>query len=87
MLITLDDAVAEFDRQGLHRGYAVSPPQKPEGVFTGSVYPDDLSEQRVVPLDQYNGQSLLDMSYADYGPLGNGWNRVSTPIWVRPSVC
>jgi hypothetical protein len=26
MLITLDDAVTEFDRQGLHRGYAVSLP-------------------------------------------------------------
>ncbi|MDQ7261112.1 PepSY domain-containing protein [Paracoccus sp. PS-1] len=68
--ITLDDAVATFDRLGLHRGYAVGLPQKPEGVFSGSVYPDDLSRQRVVHLDQYGGQPLLDMGYADYGPLG-----------------
>lgn len=68
--ITLDAAVATFDRLGLHHGYAVNLPQKPEGVFTGSVYPDDLSQQRVVHLDQYGGQPLLDMSYADYGPLG-----------------
>jgi len=68
--ISLDDAVAKFDALGLHRGYSVSLPQKPEGVFSGSVYPNDLSQQRVVHLDQYSGQPLLDMSYADYGPLG-----------------
>jgi uncharacterized iron-regulated membrane protein len=68
--ISLDEAVAIFDRLGLHRGYAVALPGTPQGVFTGSVYPDDLSQQRVVHLDQYSGQPLLDMSYADYGPLG-----------------
>lgn len=68
--ISLDAAVATFDRLGLHHGYAVALPTRPEGVFTGSVYPDDLSQQRVVHLDQYSGQPLLDMSYAGYGPLG-----------------
>lgn len=38
--------------------------------FTGSVDPDDLSQQRVVHLDQYPGNVLISMSYADYGPLG-----------------
>ncbi|WP_411840537.1 PepSY-associated TM helix domain-containing protein [Paracoccus sp. ME4] len=68
--IGLDAAVAEFDRLGLHAGYAVSLPSSPTGVYSGSVYPDDLSQQRVVHLDQYDGQPLLDMSYADYGPMG-----------------
>ncbi|MDW5376427.1 PepSY domain-containing protein [Halomonas sp. HP20-15] len=70
--IGLDRAVAEFDALGLASGYAVDLPGGPEGVYTGSVYPDDLSQQRVVHLDQYSGQALLDMSYADYGPLGRG---------------
>lgn len=26
--------------------------------------------QRVIHLDQYSGKPLIDMSYADYGPLG-----------------
>jgi uncharacterized iron-regulated membrane protein len=39
-------------------------------VYTGSIYPDDLTQQRVIHLDQYSGEPLLDMSYADYGPLG-----------------
>jgi uncharacterized iron-regulated membrane protein len=68
--IGLDEAVATFDRLGLHRGYAVNIPNAPTGVYTGSVYPDDLSMQRVVHLDQYSGEPLIDMSYADYGPLG-----------------
>ncbi|WP_119459837.1 PepSY-associated TM helix domain-containing protein [Rhodospirillaceae bacterium SYSU D60014] len=68
--ITLDQAVAVFDRLGLHAGYAVNIPSTPADVYTGSVYPDDLSQQRVVHLDQYSGQPLIDMSYADYGPLG-----------------
>jgi uncharacterized iron-regulated membrane protein len=68
--ISIDQAVATFDRLGLHRGYAVNIPATPTGVFTGSVYPDDLAQQRVVHLDRYNGEPLIDMSYADYGPLG-----------------
>lgn len=68
--VTLDAAVATFDRLGLHRGYAVALPTRPEGVASGSVYPDDLRQHRVVHLDQYSGQPLLDVSYAEYEPLG-----------------
>ncbi|WP_283195625.1 PepSY domain-containing protein [Rhizobium sp. AN80A] len=68
--IGLDEAVATFDRLGLQRGYAVNIPTDAMGVYTGSVYPDDLSKQRVVHLDQFTGKPLIDMSYADYGPLG-----------------
>ncbi len=68
--IGIDDAVAAFDALGLHAGYAVNIPSSPTGVYTGSVYPDDLAQQRVVHLDQYTAAPLLDMSYPDYGPLG-----------------
>jgi uncharacterized iron-regulated membrane protein len=68
--IGLDRAIAIFDELALHRGYAVNIPTTPTGVYTGSVYPDDLSRQRVVHLDQYSGKPLIDMSFADYGPLG-----------------
>lgn len=66
----LDEAVAVFDDLGLQRGYAVSIPTKDTGVYTGSIYPDNVSQQRVIHLDQYSGEPLLDMRYADYGPLG-----------------
>ncbi|MBS9720842.1 PepSY domain-containing protein [Tianweitania sp. BSSL-BM11] len=68
--IGLNSAVATFEKLGLHSGFAVSIPSTPTGVFTGSVYPDDLSQQRVVHLDRYSGNPLLDMRYTDYGPLG-----------------
>ncbi|RLQ87037.1 PepSY-associated TM helix domain-containing protein [Notoacmeibacter ruber] len=68
--IGLDSAVQEFQSMGLANGFSVALPQSPTGVFSGSVYPDDLSRQRVVHLDQYSGQLLVDMSYEDYGPLG-----------------
>ena len=68
--INLDTAVDRFNQLGLAPGYAINVPQSPTGVYTASVYPNDLTRQRVVHLDQYSGQPLLDMSYADYGPLG-----------------
>ena len=70
--IGLNKAVETFDRLGLHRGYAVAIPGEPTGVYTGSVYPDDASQQRVVHLDQYSGEPLIDMGFADYG-LGGKW--------------
>lgn len=68
--IGLDNAVATFEALGLPQGYAVGLPTNDTGVYTGSIYPDDVSQQRVIHLDQYSGEPLLDMSYADYGPLG-----------------
>ncbi len=68
--IGLDAAVATLEKLGLARGFAVNIPATPDGVYTGSVYPDDVSQQRVVHLDQYTGKPLIDMHYADYGPMG-----------------
>jgi uncharacterized iron-regulated membrane protein len=68
--IGLDKAMGIFDGMGLHRGYSVAIPASGKGVYSASVYPDDLSQQRVIHLDQYSGKPLIDMSYADYGPLG-----------------
>ncbi len=70
--IGIDNAIARFNQLGLMPGYTVALPTTPSGVYSGSVYPDDLSKQRVVHLDQYSGAPLIDMSYADYGPLGKG---------------
>jgi uncharacterized iron-regulated membrane protein len=67
--LDLDAAIAIFERLGIAPGYTVNPPAGPTGVFSASVYPDDLSNQRVIHLDQYSGEPLIDMRYADYGPL------------------
>ncbi len=67
--IGLDAAVAHFRDRGIAAGYSVALPRGPRGVYTASVYPPDLAQQRVIHLDQYSGKVLLDMCYADYGPL------------------
>jgi len=51
-------------------GYAVSMPRGAEGVFTASVYPDDITYERVIHLDQYSGEVLYDAGLADLGTLG-----------------
>lgn len=67
---SLDQAVARLTALGLHRGFSVALPGTPTGVYSGSVYPEDLAQQRVVHLDQYSAEPLLDVSYGDYGPAG-----------------
>ncbi|MEN5118193.1 PepSY domain-containing protein [Luteimonas sp. TWI662] len=68
--IGIDAAIRTFERLGLAPGYSVSLPRGALGVYSASVYPEVLDQQRVVHLDQYSGEVLLDMRYADYGPLG-----------------
>ena len=65
-----DAAIAIFDRLGIAQGYTVQPPKGPTGVYSASLYPHDLDQQRVIHIDQYSGLPLVDMRYQDYGPLG-----------------
>ena len=66
----LDDVVATVENLGIAKGYALNMPSGPEGVFTASVYPDDISQERVIHLDQYTGAVLYDAGLADLGALG-----------------
>ncbi|BAI71738.1 hypothetical protein AZL_011000 [Azospirillum sp. B510] len=66
----LDDVVRTVEGLGMAPGYAVVIPTKPDGVFTASVYPDDITRERVVHLDQYSGQVLFDMRLKDLGLFG-----------------
>lgn len=68
--IELDAVIRIVERLGIAPGYTVNPPTGPTGVYTASVYPHDVAQQRVIHLDQYSGAPLLDMRYADYGALG-----------------
>ncbi len=70
--IGIDAAVQRFNTLELAPGYSVALPRGPMGVYTASVYPEDVAGQRVVHLDQYSGRVLLDMGYADYGAAGRG---------------
>ncbi|QPC86867.1 PepSY domain-containing protein [Mesorhizobium sp. NBSH29] len=68
--ISIDSIILEIDAMGFSRGYAVTIPGDPTGVYSATVYPDDVSLQRVVHFDQYSGKPLIDLSYGDYGVFG-----------------
>ncbi|CAO3421188.1 PepSY-associated TM helix domain-containing protein [Azospirillum endophyticum] len=66
----LDDVVRTVEGLGMAPGYAVVIPTRPDGVFTASVYPADVTRERVVHLDQYTGSVLFDMQLKDLGLFG-----------------
>lgn len=66
----LDDVVKTLTGLGIAPGYAISIPTKPDGVFTASAYPDDITRERVIHLDQYSGKVLFDMGLHDLGFFG-----------------
>lgn len=68
--LSLDQAVLIFTRLGIAPGYTVVLPMGATAPYSASVYPHDLQQQRVIHLDQYSGKTLIDMRYADYGPVG-----------------
>lgn len=70
MLPTLDTVVATVENLGIVPGYAINVPTTPTGVFTASVYPDDITYERVIHLDRYTGEVLYDAGLADLGTLG-----------------
>ncbi|SKA22027.1 PepSY-associated TM helix domain-containing protein [Consotaella salsifontis] len=67
---SLDQITATVEGAGIAKGYAIAVPTSPDGVFTASVYPDDVRKERVVHLDQYSGKILFDMGLAELGALG-----------------
>jgi len=66
----LDGAVTLFEKLGIHKGYAIDLPQSREGVYTASVYPDDINFERIIHVDQYSGKVLFDAGFRELGPIG-----------------
>jgi len=69
-MLGLDAIWARVQALDLAPGLSLSAPAGPRGVWTASVYPADLSRQRVVHLDAYSGEVLLDMNWHEYGLAG-----------------
>ncbi|KQS75364.1 hypothetical protein ASG25_08650 [Rhizobium sp. Leaf384] len=65
----IDRIVEIAHARGLAPGFEVTLPDDATGVFTTAVFPDDLSKVRTIHIDQYSGKPLVDIGYADYGPL------------------
>jgi uncharacterized iron-regulated membrane protein len=68
--IGLDKVVATFDGLGIRKGYIIDLPQDKEGVYSASIFPDQVRDERVIHLDQYSGKLLFDGGFKELGPVG-----------------
>jgi uncharacterized iron-regulated membrane protein len=64
---TLAQAEALGQQLAMPAGYTIAAPRGEKGVYTLAAPPDDPAQQRTYHLDQYSGQILAHISYADYG--------------------
>lgn len=68
--IGLNNAVAVAKSVGLSPGFEIAVPSSEAGVYTAAIYPDDLSRERLIHIDQYSGKPLVDIAYGQYPALG-----------------
>lgn len=68
--IGIDEAVASLGRMGMPHGFELAMPVGADGVYAAAIYPRDVTRQRVITLDQYSGRPLVDVRFADLGPVG-----------------
>jgi uncharacterized iron-regulated membrane protein len=78
--IGIDKALQTFDAMGVTRGYIVDLPSGPEGVYSASVFPDRVANERVIHLDQYTGKPLFD---GGFDALGAGAKAIEWGISVH----
>jgi uncharacterized iron-regulated membrane protein len=68
--IGLDRAVTIASAAGMLPGYELAPPSSENGVYTASIYPGELEFERTIHIDQYSGERLVDIAFADYPATG-----------------
>ena len=60
-------AASIFAGEGLTTAYRLIYPKDKHVVFTAYTYPDQPQGQRTIHVDQYTGEVINDIGYADYG--------------------
>ncbi|PWR20677.1 PepSY-associated TM helix domain-containing protein [Zavarzinia compransoris] len=65
--LSVERALEAVRATGIAPGFTLALPQGAVGVYTASVFPDDITRQRAVHVDQYSGLVLADVGFADYG--------------------
>mgnify|MGYP000650932236 CR=1 FL=1 len=68
--VGLDAAVDVAKKAGIAPGFDMAIPGDDKGVYTASVYPDDLSKERTIHIDQYSGKPSVDISFGQYALFG-----------------
>jgi uncharacterized iron-regulated membrane protein len=68
--ISLDAAVDVAKKAEIAPGFDMAIPGDDKGVYTASIYPDDLSKERTIHIDQYSGKPVVDISFGQYAVFG-----------------
>ena len=68
--IGLDRAAAILVERGMPAGYELALPVGETGVYAAAAYPRDVTRQRMISLDQYTGQALVDVRFSEIGIVG-----------------
>ena len=96
--IGVDAAARILAQEGMEGGYRLSLPRGPAGVYMAITYPDRPEGQRTLQLDQYSGEVLGDIHFADYGAvaktvewgvaihLGNYFGRANQILMLLPCI-
>ncbi|PIK72216.1 hypothetical protein CS379_15175 [Methylobacterium frigidaeris] len=70
--IGIDRATEILTGLGMPAGYELALPEGPAGVYAAAAYPRDVTRQRMISLDQYSGQPLVNVRFGDIGFVGRG---------------
>ncbi|CAO4132721.1 PepSY-associated TM helix domain-containing protein [Methylorubrum extorquens] len=65
----IDRAVATLRDMALPVGFELALPLGETGVYAASAYPRNVTGQRMVSLDRYSGQPIIDVHFSDLGPV------------------
>lgn len=68
--IDLDTAIQRMREAGMPESMRMFLPTNAAGVYMAYTYPDQPEGQRTLQLDQYSGEILSDIRFADYGGIG-----------------
>ncbi|WP_263261519.1 PepSY domain-containing protein [Pseudomonas sp. RIT-PI-S] len=67
--VGLQAVIETAERAGVHPGYSITLPKTGSGVYTVSVFADDPRNDATLHIDQYTGKVLVDVRWAQYGPV------------------
>lgn len=96
--IGIDRVAQILADNGMRWPYRLSTPRGEAGVYLAFTYPGKPQGQRSIYIDQYSGQVLRQVSYADYGwgaqavelgvqlHLGNYFGRANQIIMLMPCI-
>lgn len=68
--IGINAAVEIAKGLGIRPGFDLAMPAGEAGVYTAAVYPEDVSGERTIHIDQYSGKPLVDLAFSQYPFLG-----------------